>query len=220
MRSIVGRSCSTLAAAKANKCPVIVSKLDRLSRDVAFVSGLMSQRVPSIVAEADPFMLHLYAALAEKERRLIAERTRTALAAKKAQGVKLNPAHHRSYSRRRHRRARVHRGCAQRSWRAHRTRRAVGMPPRSRICWSDQNRITVLLYRQEISRELRAAGSFDLLHKPTPHNMEARFNVCPNGTVDIVMETDGGALHWKNYPNASKRLLTAGRPRRLCRQYR
>ena len=48
--------------------------LDRLSRDVAFVAGLMAQRVPFIVAElgpdADPFMLHLYAALAEKERRL------------------------------------------------------------------------------------------------------------------------------------------------------
>jgi DNA invertase Pin-like site-specific DNA recombinase len=45
-------------------------------------------RVPFMVAElgadADPFMLHLYAALAEKERRLIAERTRLALAAKKA----------------------------------------------------------------------------------------------------------------------------------------
>src|SRR5207244_697115 len=53
----------------------------------------MAQRVPFIVAElgsdADPFMLHLYAALAEKERRLIAERTRSALAARKAQGAKL-----------------------------------------------------------------------------------------------------------------------------------
>jgi DNA invertase Pin-like site-specific DNA recombinase len=75
---------------------VLVSKLDRLSRDVAFVSGLMAQRVPFIVAElgrdADPFMLHLYAALAEKERRLISERTKAALAAKKASGAKLgNP---------------------------------------------------------------------------------------------------------------------------------
>jgi DNA invertase Pin-like site-specific DNA recombinase len=73
-----------------------VAKLDRLSRDVAFVAGLMAQRVPFIVAElgtdADPFMLHLYAALAEKERRLIGERTRLALAARKAQGKKLgNP---------------------------------------------------------------------------------------------------------------------------------
>ena len=53
----------------------------------------MAQRVPFIVAElgrdADPFMLHLYAALAEKERRLIAERTRAALAVKKASGVRL-----------------------------------------------------------------------------------------------------------------------------------
>ena len=53
----------------------------------------MAQRVPFIVAElgadADPFMLHLYAALAEKERRLIGERTRAALAQRKAQGVRL-----------------------------------------------------------------------------------------------------------------------------------
>ena len=42
--------------------------------------------------DADPFMLHLYAALAEKERRLISERTKAALAAKKASGAKLgNP---------------------------------------------------------------------------------------------------------------------------------
>jgi DNA invertase Pin-like site-specific DNA recombinase len=87
---------AALAAAKAAKCRVVVSKLDRLSRDVAFVSGLMAQRVPFIVAElgrdADPFMLHLYAALAEKERRLISERTRSALAAKKANGAALgNP---------------------------------------------------------------------------------------------------------------------------------
>lgn len=73
-----------------------VAKLDRLSRDVAFVAGLMAQRVPFIVAElgrdADPFMLHLYAALAEKERRLISERTRAALAAKRAAGAGLgNP---------------------------------------------------------------------------------------------------------------------------------
>lgn len=87
---------AALAAAKAAKCSVVVAKLDRLSRDVAFVAGLMAQRVPFIVAElgrdADPFMLHLYAALAEKERRLISERTKAALAAKKAGGASLgNP---------------------------------------------------------------------------------------------------------------------------------
>jgi len=87
---------AALAAAKASKCSVVVAKLDRLSRDVAFVAGLMAQRVPFIVAElgrdADPFMLHLYAALAEKERRLISERTKAALSAKKASGIRLgNP---------------------------------------------------------------------------------------------------------------------------------
>jgi DNA invertase Pin-like site-specific DNA recombinase len=87
---------AALARARSAKCCVLVSKLDRLSRDVAFVSGLMAQRVPFIVAElgrdADPFMLHLYAALAEKERRLISERTKAALAIRKASGSKLgNP---------------------------------------------------------------------------------------------------------------------------------
>jgi DNA invertase Pin-like site-specific DNA recombinase len=72
---------------------VLVAKLDRLSRDVAFIANLMVQRVPFIVtelgADADPFMLHIYAALAEKERALIAARTRAALAQRKAQGVLL-----------------------------------------------------------------------------------------------------------------------------------
>lgn len=77
-------------------CPVIVAKLDRLSRDVAFVSGLMAQQVPIVVADlgagADPFMLHLYAALVENERKLISERTRAALASRKATGTRLgNP---------------------------------------------------------------------------------------------------------------------------------
>lgn len=84
---------AALAAARKARCAVIVAKLDRLSRDVAFIAGLMAQRVPFVVAElgddADPFMLHLYAALAEKERAMIAARTRSALAAKRAQGVKL-----------------------------------------------------------------------------------------------------------------------------------
>jgi len=90
------RLAEALAMARRERCPVIVAKLDRLSRDVAFISGLMAQRVPIIVAElgadADPFMLHLYAALAEKERRLISERTRAALAGRKVKGTRLgNP---------------------------------------------------------------------------------------------------------------------------------
>lgn len=82
-----------LARARKLKCPVVVSKLDRLSRDVAFISGLMAQRVPFIVSElgkdVDPFVLHMYAALAEKERAMISARTKAALAKKKEQGAKL-----------------------------------------------------------------------------------------------------------------------------------
>jgi DNA invertase Pin-like site-specific DNA recombinase len=82
-----------LAKARRAKAAVVVAKLCRLSRDVAFISGLMAQRVPFVVAElgadADPFMLHVYAALAEKERAMISDRTRAALAAKKAQGATL-----------------------------------------------------------------------------------------------------------------------------------
>jgi DNA invertase Pin-like site-specific DNA recombinase len=78
---------------------VAVAKLDRLSRDVHFISGLMAHKVPFLVAElgpdVDPFVLHLFAALAEKERALISTRTRQALSAAKARGVTLgNPKLH------------------------------------------------------------------------------------------------------------------------------
>src|SRR5262245_2286358 len=87
---------AALEAARKLKCSVVVAKLDRLSRDVAFIAGLMAQRVPFIVAElgpdVDPFMLHIYAAVAQKERALISARTKAALAAAKARGVKLGNA--------------------------------------------------------------------------------------------------------------------------------
>jgi DNA invertase Pin-like site-specific DNA recombinase len=81
---------AALNTARKRKGSVVVAKLDRLSRDVHFISGLMAHKVPFIVTElgpdVDPFILHLYAALGEKERNLIAGRTKAALAAKKAQG--------------------------------------------------------------------------------------------------------------------------------------
>lgn len=85
-----------LAEARRLKCAVVVAKLDRLSRDVAFVASLMAHKVPFIVVElgsgVDPFILHLYAALAEKERAMISARTKAALAAAKAKGTRLgNP---------------------------------------------------------------------------------------------------------------------------------
>lgn len=85
-----------LRDAKKHKCAVLVAKLDRLSRDVAFISGLMARRTAFVVAElgldVDPFTLHMFAAFGERERSLISERTKAALAAKRAQGQKLgNP---------------------------------------------------------------------------------------------------------------------------------
>lgn len=88
---------AALAEARRLRCAVVVAKLDRLSRDVAFVAGLMAQKVPFVVAElgsgVDPFVLHLYAALAEKERAMISARTTAALAAAKAKGTRLGNPH-------------------------------------------------------------------------------------------------------------------------------
>jgi DNA invertase Pin-like site-specific DNA recombinase len=84
------------ARRKGKACPIAVAKLDRLSRDVHFISGLMAHKTPFLVADlgpdVEPFLLHLYAALAEKERAVISQRTRAALAAAKARGQALgNP---------------------------------------------------------------------------------------------------------------------------------
>ncbi|OJJ13406.1 hypothetical protein BKI51_05145 [Alphaproteobacteria bacterium AO1-B] len=88
---------NALTDAKARRVPIIVAKLDRLSRDVSFVSSLMKSEVDFVVAElglnVQPFMLHVIAAVAEEERRLISDRTKAALAAAKARGVKLGNPH-------------------------------------------------------------------------------------------------------------------------------
>ena len=82
-----------LQHAKKEGAYLVVAKLDRLGRNVSFISGLMESKVPFIVAQlgkdADSFMLHLYAALSEKERELISTRTKAALQVLKAKGVKL-----------------------------------------------------------------------------------------------------------------------------------
>jgi DNA invertase Pin-like site-specific DNA recombinase len=82
-----------LKDAKSARCPLIVSKLDRLSRNVHFISGLMEHRVHFMVAalgkDCDEFTLHIYASLAEQERRLISERNRAAAAVMKLAGKKL-----------------------------------------------------------------------------------------------------------------------------------
>jgi DNA invertase Pin-like site-specific DNA recombinase len=74
------------------KAPIVVAKLDRLSRDVAFIATLMTKKVEFVAADdptKSPFMLHIKAAVAQEERRMISQRTREALAAAKERGVVL-----------------------------------------------------------------------------------------------------------------------------------
>jgi DNA invertase Pin-like site-specific DNA recombinase len=83
---------TALKEAKSARCPLIVSRLDRLSRNVHFISGLMEHRVHFIVAalgkDHDDLTLHIYASLAEQERKLISERNKAAAAARKRKGLK------------------------------------------------------------------------------------------------------------------------------------
>jgi len=81
-----------LRKAKKLKAAIVVAKLDRLSRDVAFIATLMAKKVEFVTADdptKSPFLLHIKAAVAEEERRLISERTKSALQAAKERGVKL-----------------------------------------------------------------------------------------------------------------------------------
>jgi len=81
-----------IGLAKKENATLVIAKLDRLSRDVNFISGLMKSEVTFIACDqpqANKFTLHIFAALAEQERDMISERTRLALAALKRRGVKL-----------------------------------------------------------------------------------------------------------------------------------
>ena len=82
-----------IALAKSEGATLLVAKLDRLSRSVAFIAALLEDkqlnfRVASM-PYADKFQLHIYAALAEQERDFISKRTKAALTEAKARGVKL-----------------------------------------------------------------------------------------------------------------------------------
>lgn len=72
---------------------LLIARLDRLARNVRFISGLMEEGIPFVACDdmpnATPFMLHVYAAVAEEEARAISRRTKAALAAAKSRGVKL-----------------------------------------------------------------------------------------------------------------------------------
>jgi len=78
--------------ARSARCPLVVSRLDRLSRNVHFITGLMEHKVHFIVAmfgrDVDNFTLHIYASVAEQERKMISERVKAAIAVSKSKGRK------------------------------------------------------------------------------------------------------------------------------------
>jgi DNA invertase Pin-like site-specific DNA recombinase len=82
----------TISAAKRAKATLIIAKLDRVARNVHFVSGLMESSVDFVAADnphANKLMVHMLAAFAEHEREQISQRTKDALAAAKARGIRL-----------------------------------------------------------------------------------------------------------------------------------
>jgi DNA invertase Pin-like site-specific DNA recombinase len=83
---------AALKEARAARCPLVVSRLDRLSRNVHFITGLMEHKVHFVVAalgrDCDEFTLHIYATVAQQERKMISERIKAAKAVAKRKGQK------------------------------------------------------------------------------------------------------------------------------------
>ena len=89
-------SCSPLAKAialaKKQKATLVITKLDRLARNVHFISGLMESGIDFEAADmpgANRLTIHILSAVAEHEREMISQRTKAALAAAKARGTEL-----------------------------------------------------------------------------------------------------------------------------------
>jgi DNA invertase Pin-like site-specific DNA recombinase len=94
-----------LAHAKLSNATLVVAKLDRLARNVAFTAALMESKVDFVCCDckgANTLTLHILAAVAQEEARLIGERTRKALAAARARGVKLGSAREGAWQGREH----------------------------------------------------------------------------------------------------------------------
>lgn len=94
-RSDRPKLAEALAACRATRSALLVAKLDRLSRNLAFLANLMEAEVDFVCCDnphATRFTIHILAAVAEHEREMISKRTKDALAAAKRRGVKLgNP---------------------------------------------------------------------------------------------------------------------------------
>lgn len=86
---------AALELCRRRKATLLIARLDRLARNVAFISNLMESRVDFVAVdmpEANRLTIHILAAVAEYEREAISVRTKAALAAAKARGVRLgNP---------------------------------------------------------------------------------------------------------------------------------
>ncbi len=82
---------AALDMCRKEKAVLLIAKLDRLSRNLSFITGLMDADVSFVACDqphASKFVLHIFAALAEQERDMISQRTKDAMAAAKARGVK------------------------------------------------------------------------------------------------------------------------------------
>jgi DNA invertase Pin-like site-specific DNA recombinase len=83
---------AALAACRAGRATLVIAKLDRLARNVAFVSGLLESGAEFVAADmpaVNRLTVHILAAVAEEEARMTSTRTRAALAAAKTRGVRL-----------------------------------------------------------------------------------------------------------------------------------
>jgi DNA invertase Pin-like site-specific DNA recombinase len=97
-----------IRCAKKHKAKLLIAKLDRLSRNLHFISSLLEEKVRFVAADmpdANELTIHIMAALAQHERKLISERTKAALARAKARGKKLGNPNLRADNRVRSRRA-------------------------------------------------------------------------------------------------------------------
>ena len=87
---------AALAACRRQKATLVIARLDRLARNVAFISNLMESRVDFVAVdmpEANRLTIHILAAVAEHEREMISQRTRAALQAAKERGTVLGNPH-------------------------------------------------------------------------------------------------------------------------------
>ncbi|MEH7879387.1 recombinase family protein [Rhizobium laguerreae] len=141
----------------ARKCSakLVIAKLDRFSRRVSFIARMMESDVGIVVADmptASEFQLHIFAALAQEERRLISARTKAALAEAKRRGVKLG----------------VHGACLAQQNRAEAARRASELRSYLPEDWTDMSYSAIARHFNEAGIKATSGGMF---HPQTVKNL-------------------------------------------------